>query len=288
MSIKRYPCVLLLAGWIAITLLCSVHAEPIAITPPTEGQWVVDSAQFLIPEDRAAIEGLSQTLLADREIPLIVVSIESMAHYGVEDLPIETFARYLFEQWGQDPEFAVRDTWKQGILFLVAKGDRVARIELGAAWSPEQSSACTRIMDQIVVPAFKAGNFSTGIREGVAALDQLGRGAPVMYPSITGSPTSTKSIVGLAILLAGGFALLYGGLILVARKLFPPLNVTPMTVDDFAQYQRDSTVHRSDTYSPDERSTDISSDPTPYDPFPRHNTSDGNDYGGGGGASGSW
>ena len=88
-------------------------------------------------------------------------------------LRIETFAHFLFDQWeigaveiaGFDPE-----TLYRGILLLVSKGDRKARIQLGAGWGRQADGICKQIMDRVIVPKFKQGNFSEGIKNGFESL----------------------------------------------------------------------------------------------------------------------
>ena len=82
----------------------------------------------------------------------------------------------LFDQWGIGHEKLGDTTWNTGILLLVSKGDRKARIELGAGWGREQDQLCRQIMDEYIVPKFKEGNFSGGIVLGVESLAKMAQG----------------------------------------------------------------------------------------------------------------
>lgn len=143
---------------------------------PPERVFVVDEANLINDADEAAIVQLCDKLLTNKKIPILVVTVTSMGHYGSSG-PIERYASQLFDDWGIGfPDY------NYGILLLVANGDRKARIELGADWGREHDSACQRIMDEIVIPKFKAGQFSTGIHSGTEALDKLARGEAIPYP----------------------------------------------------------------------------------------------------------
>ncbi|NOY00404.1 MAG: TPM domain-containing protein, partial [Verrucomicrobia bacterium] len=118
---------------------------------------------------------ISGSLLTEKATPIMVVTIESMAKYGGEGLRIETFANLLFDQWQIGNQNLGEDYWNTGILLLVSKNDRKARIELGAGWGRSEDAICREIMDQYIIPQFKRGDFSAGIVAGVKALDKMGR-----------------------------------------------------------------------------------------------------------------
>ncbi|HKW32732.1 MAG TPA: TPM domain-containing protein [Candidatus Acidoferrum sp.] len=69
-----------------------------------------------------------------------------------------------------------------GVLLLVSVGDRKARIELGAAWAGTKDDTTLMIMQDIMVPNFKKGDYSSGILQGVEALDTMARGNTVRKP----------------------------------------------------------------------------------------------------------
>jgi uncharacterized protein len=87
----------------------------------------------LVPLGAAKLAGaeVCDELLTDKATPIIVVTIESMANHGGADMRIETFATLLFNQWQIGHESIGEEYWNTGILLLVSKGDRKARIELG-------------------------------------------------------------------------------------------------------------------------------------------------------------
>jgi uncharacterized protein len=174
------------AGVLAVLLGCGwgAFAQPaesfqIALQPPEPRAFVADYANLIAPEDEEAIRALCDKLLTERAIPIVVVTITSMANVGMPGMRIETFANILFDQWGIGYEQVQNESWNRGILFLVSQGDRKARIELGADWAHDYDRAASEIMDGIIVPAFKRSDFSGGIVAGVDGLDKMARDIPL-------------------------------------------------------------------------------------------------------------
>ena len=130
---------------------------------------------MLDAESKERIRELCDRLLTDKATPIIVVTINSMAQHGADDMRIETFATLLFDQWQIGHAKLGGQDWNTGILLLVSEGDRKARIELGAGWGRRDDALCTQIMDEYIVANFKQGKFSEGIIAGVDALDKMAR-----------------------------------------------------------------------------------------------------------------
>jgi len=193
-----------------VTLLVSSCAFADVTYPerPGDRDFIADHAGMIDAEDQAAVVATCDALLSEKQIPIIVCTITSMGGYGSPG-PIERYAAEVFDEWGIGYE-----EYDDGILLLVAEGDRKARIELGADWGREHDRACQRIMDHVIIPRFKAGDFSTGIREGVDALDALARGESIPWPSwAERAERSTTGFIGRA------FGFLVGNCLMVV--LFP-------------------------------------------------------------------
>jgi uncharacterized protein len=142
---------------------------------PGDREFVRDLAKMLSFEDAQEIKRLCDKLLTAKATPIIVVTIESMAKHGGREMRIETFARLLFDQWQIGIAKINKQNWNTGILLLVSRGDRKARIELGAGWKRDKDDLCAEIMEELIIPEFKAGEFSAGIVAGVEALDKMAR-----------------------------------------------------------------------------------------------------------------
>ncbi|MEQ8791902.1 MAG: TPM domain-containing protein [Pirellulaceae bacterium] len=167
---------LLLASLVVVSL--TPHAAvalEIDIPRPGPREFVRDEAEMIDPADEQKIRELCDKLLTDKATPIIVVTIDSMARHGGEGLRIETFARLLFDQWQIGHAKLGDATWNTGILLLVSKDDRQARIELGAGWGREKDQLCEQIMQDYIIANFKQGDFTGGILAGVEALDKMAR-----------------------------------------------------------------------------------------------------------------
>ncbi len=166
---------LLTVAWL-VAIAPSALAQSIALDPPESG-FVLDRAALLSDSDVQHINDISRSLMDQQQTPIVVVTIESMAdHWGYGDIRIETFAHLLFDQWQIGTPEIAGETWNTGMLLLVSKGDRKARIQLGAGWGLEKDNECLRIMNEQIIPHFKRADFARGIVSGVEGLDQIARG----------------------------------------------------------------------------------------------------------------
>ena len=150
---------------------------------PAAGQFVLDLADLLSPGDEQAIRARCAKLDKETATPIIVVTIKSMADHGGRGMRIETFARLLFDQWGVGYAKVNNKNWNTGILLLVSRDDRKARIELGAGWKHDKDDICSKIMEGLIIPKFKSEDFPGGILAGVAALDNMAHGLKIPKPS---------------------------------------------------------------------------------------------------------
>ena len=138
---------------------------------PTSKHFYVDKAGLISPETGEQIDTTAAALLREERIPLFVVTIPSLAAQEAVTYTIEQYATAHFNHWGigsQDRNY--------GILLLISRGDRKARIELGAGWDRKFDNQAQQVMDQLIVPAFKRGDFAGGIAEGLRGLDAMARG----------------------------------------------------------------------------------------------------------------
>ncbi len=157
-------------------------------TRPMDRGFIADEAKLISPEDAAKIKAIGDKLLTDKRVPLIVCTITSMADHGASGWTIERYAMNVFDEWGIGSK-----SYDYGILLLVSKGDRKARIELGAGWTRERDSAAANIMSMDIVPAFKRGDYSGGILKGVQQLDALARVASKPAPPVDQSGTGVNT-----------------------------------------------------------------------------------------------
>ena len=132
--------------WTGLLAVCLALAMPgavawgqfIQLEPPGQREFILDKAGLITPEHEQQIRAICDKLLTERAIPIVVVTIESMAQYGGRYSRIETFATILFNQWGIGQEQVNGSDWNTGILLLVSTGDRTAR----AGYALSAMAAC--------------------------------------------------------------------------------------------------------------------------------------------------
>lgn len=173
-------------------------------TRPGEREFILDEAGLIDSADREQIRSACDKLLTEARIPIVVVTIKSLAGYGAQGLSIEAYARSLFDTWG----IGSRE-YNYGILLLVSVDERKARIELGESWAHSRDADAKKIMDGIIIPNFMAGKFSGGILKGVEALDALARGREVKTPGAWWKPLVILGLLALGV--GAGISLIVSG-----------------------------------------------------------------------------
>ena len=149
----------------------SASAEPRFPERPPEGQYVVDTIGLLSPADRAALNAVSNVLMMDERVPLLTVIVSSLVDYNAVSYSIDGYARALFDHWGIGSQAR-----NYGMLVLVARDDRRARIEFGAGFANRYNAEAEEIMQDMMLPAFKRGAYGAGLVDAAYALDGVARG----------------------------------------------------------------------------------------------------------------
>lgn len=123
-----------------------------------------DFAQLLTNDDTRVIDQALIALHDETGVQGTVVTLEDRARYGGTD-GLEPFATRLFNDWGVGE--AERN---DGFMLLVLRDDREVRIELGAGYPGAANGAAQAIIDRTILPEFRAGRMSQGIRDGTLAI----------------------------------------------------------------------------------------------------------------------
>jgi uncharacterized protein len=120
---------------------------------------------------------------------------------------IEQYSIRVAEQWKLG-----RKGVDDGVLLLIAKNDRTLRIEVGYGLEGVLPDAlCNRIIDEHIVPRFRAGDFYGGIQAGVARLVSVIDGEPLPAPKQKGNADIILIIVFVLFVAASFFSRLLGG-----------------------------------------------------------------------------
>ncbi len=135
--------------------------------PGSPSGFVNDYAGILKTEEGRQIEADLENFQNETSNEIAVVTISSL-----RGDTIENFAVKLFEDW------KIGKTNKDnGVLFLISKEDKKLRIEVGygleGALTDAQSST---ILNDFVKPAFKNGDYYSGIKDGVSQIESAIKG----------------------------------------------------------------------------------------------------------------
>ena len=123
--------------------------------------FVNDFAGILDSNARSALETLISKIESETSSEIAIVTINSL-----EGLTIEEYAVELFEKWG----IGKKDK-NNGVLILASMEERAVRIEVGYGLEAVITDLeAGDIIDDIIVPDFKNGNYSTGLYNAVVAI----------------------------------------------------------------------------------------------------------------------
>lgn len=147
-------------------------------------------AEVAIPLLKARVTDLTRTLskseIAQLEQKLADYEIKKGSQVAI--LVVPTTQPETIEQYSM----RVVEAWKLGrkgvddaVLLLVAKNDRALRIEVGYGLEGVLPDVVAkRIIDEIIVPAFREGNFAGGLQAGIEHIFKIIEGEPLPPPSI--------------------------------------------------------------------------------------------------------
>lgn len=182
-----------MAGLSVLLLAVLAAIGPDFPAEPAPGVYLVDEAGLLDDAARARIAQLCAQSERAAQAPIRVVVLRSLASRGAAGGSVERYARALFNHWQLGS--AARN---RGMLLVVAHQDRRMRIELGAHWGGGTHAGAQQIVDALIVPQFKRGDFAGGITLGVAGLDAMAREVPL--PRAPGSALGTGlGLLGLGV-----------------------------------------------------------------------------------------
>src|SRR4029079_10549809 len=147
------------AGGLALALVLwlfpAAAAEP---TYPALTGRVVDDAQRLGPDVEEELTDELKALEDKSSDQLVVVTVPSLQGY-----PIEDFGYQLGRHWGIGTA-----KLNNGVLLIVAPNEHKVRIEVGYGLEGTLTDALSNtIIDNAILPKFRAGDYAGGIKDGV-------------------------------------------------------------------------------------------------------------------------
>jgi uncharacterized protein len=158
---------LLLFAWLAA---CVAAAE---LPVPALRSRVTDQAGILAPGQAAALERRLEAFEQRKGSQIAVLIVPSTAPEAIEQYSIRVASAWQLGRKGVD----------DGALLVVATDDRALRIEVGYGLEGVLTDATSRrIVDEIIVPRFREGDFHGGIDAGVDRMLAVIDGEPLPEP----------------------------------------------------------------------------------------------------------
>lgn len=182
-------------------------------------------AEVPVPPLAQRVTDLTGTLDAGQTQTLEARLAEFEANKGAQLalLIVPTTQPESIEQFG----IRVAEAWKlgrkgvdDGALLLVAKDDRALRIEVGYGLEGALNDATAkRVVDEVIVPYFKRGEFYPGIESGITAMMRVIDGEALPPPKRAAA--SGKDDIETLLFVAFGLVVVVGGMLRVLLGRFP-------------------------------------------------------------------
>ncbi|MGG6236999.1 TPM domain-containing protein [Nodosilinea sp. AN01ver1] len=188
----------------AIALLLPTFAGPAqAAYPAFLDAYVNDYGQVLSASEKSQVRAQLEQFRNRTGVHAVLLTVNSIYDYGTGDAAIEPFATNLFNTWGIGD--AARD---DGILLLVAPGDRKVRIELGSGYDRSYDRVAQAIIDDAILPQFRQGNIGLGTAIGVNEIVENFDPSqpPAVNPLLSVVPPAVADWVSPEVAIGGGLA----------------------------------------------------------------------------------
>jgi uncharacterized protein len=165
-----------------LSLLLGILALSACGPKPTT-QWVSDGASIL---DEDIEQHLSERLASAERVygpQLVVVTTSSLNGQSIEE-----FSLNLANASGVGDKMR-----NDGLLLVIAPNERKTRIEVGTGLESRFTNAyANEVIDQAMLPHFKAGRYGAGVEAAVDRLIAKMREAPTKSLNDNGAPAATK------------------------------------------------------------------------------------------------
>ena len=148
-------------------------AQPVPV-PPLSGH-VIDQTHTLTSEQQATIETALAAFEARKGSQVAVLLVPT-----TQPETIEQYALRVAEQWRLG-----RKKIDDGAILVVAKNDRMLRIEVGYGLEGALNDATSkRIIEEVITPKFRQQDFAGGISAGVQRMTSVIDGEPLPAPAV--------------------------------------------------------------------------------------------------------
>jgi uncharacterized protein len=169
----------------------SLAAAAAEVPVPDLKARVTDLAAVIDLSTEAALEEKLRAFENEKGSQIAVLTLPTTQPESVEQYSLRVAEKWRLGRKGVD----------DGILLLVAVADRHLRIEVGYGLEGAVPDALAkRIIDEIMTPKLKAGDYAGAIDGGVNALIGLVQGEPLPEPSFNSSTNGENPLVAVLLL----------------------------------------------------------------------------------------
>jgi len=200
-SIIKYLLISLLIIFAQHSTLNAKHSSAYALDVPPLRGYVNDYANMISSAAKTKIESELKAFEKSDSTQIFILTIPSL-----EGEPLEVYSIKVAESWkiGQKGK-------DNGVLLLVASKERKIRIEVGRGLEGKLTDLTAgRIIDLVIKPKFKRGEYDAGFVAGIYALIDATRGEFKAEPRSTSKQKGGLSPI-ITLLIFGGIALLFIG-----------------------------------------------------------------------------
>lgn len=161
-------------AFLALLLITLTVLSVSARTIPAFKGYVNDYADMISGPVEAKLDQTLKSFEHSDSTQVAVLTVDSL-----EGDPLEDFSIRVAEKWGVGQKGK-----DNGVLLLVAKKERKVRLEVGYGLEGVLTDLLAgRIIDDVITPRFKSGQFDQGFEAGVKAVIQATRGEFKADPS---------------------------------------------------------------------------------------------------------
>jgi uncharacterized protein len=159
--------------WLLWPLLLLASLAMAQVDVPPLRSPVTDLTQTLTPQQSAALESRLRQYEAQKGSQIAVLIVPTTQPEATEEYSIRVVDQWQLGRKGVD----------DGVLLLIAKNDRTARIEVGRGLEGALPDViASRIIAQVLAPRFREGDFAGGIDESVTRIIAVLEGEPLPEP----------------------------------------------------------------------------------------------------------
>ena len=158
--------VILAAAWLTVFALPAAAAPTF---PPLTGR-VVDDAGILSDDTKAQLTSMLEQQEKQTTVQVVVATVKSLQGYDIDDYGYQLGRKWGIGQKGKD----------NGVVILVAPNERKVRIDVGYGNEGVLTDAQSKLIEtEIMVPAFKRGDYNGGVLAGTDAVLKAIGGATI-------------------------------------------------------------------------------------------------------------